>query len=97
MNRFEHISSRHLLMAAMLGFGLAIVSSASAEDKGEALFDAQCADCHGARDIAWWAEQYPDEDERRAWLDRFLQRHYPPADDERALIIDHIDTVIAEE
>lgn len=69
----------------------------AAAEEGEALFAAQCADCHGARDIAWWADQFPDEEERRDWLDRLLQRHYPPADEERALIIDHIEELIAQD
>jgi hypothetical protein len=89
--------ARPLLLAAACTFGLVITSCAVAEDEGMALFDAQCANCHGARDITWWAEQYPDEDERRAWLDRFLQRHYPPSEEERALIVEHIEAVIAEE
>ena len=98
MKRFEKLKCAWaLLLGAALGLGLVTTPSAAAENEGEALYGAQCADCHGARDIAWWADQYPDAQERRDWLDRFLQRHYPPADDERALIIEHIEAVIADE
>jgi mono/diheme cytochrome c family protein len=66
------------------------------ENDGQALFNAQCADCHGPRDIARWAERYPDAEERRAWMGRLLERHYPPAETERAPIIEHIEQLIAE-
>jgi mono/diheme cytochrome c family protein len=66
------------------------------ENDGQALFNAQCADCHGPRDIAHWAERYPDAEERRAWMERLLERHYPPAEAERAPIIEHIERVVAE-
>jgi mono/diheme cytochrome c family protein len=82
-----------LLSAAAAGCG---GSGNANEDDGQALFNAQCADCHGPRDIARWAARYPDAEERRAWLDRLLQRHYPPAEAERPLIIEHIEQLIAE-
>jgi mono/diheme cytochrome c family protein len=62
----------------------------SESDRGETLFQAQCGDCHGARDIAYWTRQRPDATEREAWLDRFLERHYPPPEDEKQAIIDYI-------
>jgi mono/diheme cytochrome c family protein len=61
-----------------------------------AAFEAHCAACHGQGDFPGWAARRPDPAERRAWLDDFLQRHYPPPADERALVIDHIERSIAE-
>lgn len=89
--------TRVLAIVAVAALGLAISPPADADTDGDALFAAQCADCHGARDVASWAEQYPEAAARRDWLDRFLTRHFPPAEDERALIIDHIEAVIAEQ
>ena len=63
---------------------------ASESDRGEALFQAQCGDCHGARDIAYWTRQRPDAAEREAWLDQFLESHYPPPEDDKQAIIDYI-------
>lgn len=83
-----------VLVAATVLSAAAFVPAYAAET-GQELFAAQCADCHGDRDIAFWARQYPDEDDRRAWLDRFLQRHYPPPEEQRALIIDYIEEVVA--
>lgn len=64
-------------------------------DDGKRLFEAQCAQCHGPRDVAHWGRSRPDADDRAEWLDRFLKRHYPPADDERPVIIRHIQELIA--
>ncbi len=69
----------------------------SAAEQGEALYAAQCADCHDASAVAAWAEARPDEAERRAWLEEVLQMHYPPAEDEVGPIIDHIESLIAED
>lgn len=63
---------------------------ASESDRGETAFQAQCGECHGVRDIAYWTRQRPDAAEREAWLDRFLKRHYPPPEDEKQAIIDYI-------
>ncbi len=61
-----------------------------------AAFEAHCAQCHGPREFPYWASIEPDPEERRAWLDRLLQRHYPPPEEERALVIEHIERTLAE-
>jgi hypothetical protein len=82
-----------LFSAATVGCG---GSDNAHENDGQALFNAQCADCHGPRDIAHWAERYTDAEERRTRMERLLERHYPPAEEERPLIIDHVERLIAE-
>jgi hypothetical protein len=72
------------------------VAEADAEAAASA-FAAHCGECHGPREFPVWAERQPDAAERRAWLDDFLQRHYPPPDEERALVIEHIERSLAEE
>lgn len=83
-----------LAAAVALALGLLFPASVQAED-GAALFEKRCADCHGPRDIAHWTRQNPDTEQRKAWMNRFLERHYPPPEDERAAIIEHIEDVIA--
>ncbi len=61
----------------------------------ETAFKARCGDCHGVRDIRHWGTQRADATAREAWLDRFLRRHYPPSEAERALIVRHIQEVIS--
>jgi mono/diheme cytochrome c family protein len=87
-----------LAAALMLGAALPVCAADdnARDNEGQVLFNAQCADCHGPRDIAHWAERYPDAEERRAWMERLLERHYPPAEAERPLIIEHIEQLIAE-
>jgi mono/diheme cytochrome c family protein len=63
--------------------------------EGQLLFEAQCAGCHGTSDIGNWAARHPDRDQRVAWLNEFLQRHFPPGEQERPLIIEYIENSIA--
>jgi cytochrome c5 len=79
-----------MAVALVTALSAAHQAPASEPDRGETLFQAQCGDCHGARDIAYWARQRPDVIEREAWLDRFLERHYPPPEDDKQAIIDYI-------
>jgi hypothetical protein len=65
-------------------------------DSAATAFDAHCAACHGPREFPYWASLQPDQEQRRSWLDGFLQRHHPPPDEERARVIDHIERGIAE-
>jgi cytochrome c553 len=82
------------LAAAVIILAAGLLLPARAQTD-EAAFKARCGACHGERDIAHWARERPDASARRAWLDRFLQRHYPPPQAERGRIIEHIETVIA--
>jgi hypothetical protein len=77
-----------------LALGLLLPPPSRAAD-AEAAFKARCGDCHGVRDIRHWGAQRADPAVREAWLDRFLRRHYPPSEAERALIVRHIQEVIA--
>ncbi|MFO1188651.1 MAG: hypothetical protein U1E97_03445 [Alphaproteobacteria bacterium] len=61
----------------------------------EAAFKTRCGECHGPHDIARWGRERPDPTSRQAWLERYLRRHYAPLDAERALIIRHIQSVLA--
>jgi cytochrome c5 len=61
-----------------------------------AAFDAHCARCHGPREFPYWASLQADPEKRRAWLERLLQNHYPPPEEERALVIDHIERTLAD-
>ena len=63
--------------------------------QGQALFEAQCAGCHEPADISGWAARHPERDERETWLNEVLQRHYPPGDQERPLVIEYIESAIA--
>jgi cytochrome c5 len=61
-----------------------------------AAFETHCAQCHGRGEFGHWAALRPDPEERCAWLDRFLETHFPPPEEARPLIIDHIEQAIAE-
>jgi mono/diheme cytochrome c family protein len=89
-------SAAAILFAATRPGEEADAVTADAND-GASAYEAHCADCHGREDILSWEEVEPDEEARRAWLDRLLERHYPPPEELRPLIIDHIERVIAEE
>ena len=80
---------------AVLGFGPAFADDDSAA--AQAAYDAQCASCHASDDILSWAEAHPDAEERRAYFDSVLDDHFTPSDDDRALIIEHMETVIADQ
>ena len=71
-----------------------LVTPGEASDP-ESAFKARCSDCHSNRDIQRWARQYPDAPARTAWLDRSLRRHHAENEAERALIMLHIEAVIA--
>jgi mono/diheme cytochrome c family protein len=71
-------------------------TAAADPEAAAAAFEARCAACHGPREFPYWASLHPDPDARRAWLDGLLQRHYPPPEEERSLVIDHIERALAE-
>jgi mono/diheme cytochrome c family protein len=73
------------------------VDTAADPEAAAAAFETHCAACHGPREFPYWASLHPEPDARRDWLDRLLQRHYPPPEDEqRRLVIDHIERALAE-
>jgi cytochrome c5 len=61
-----------------------------------AAFEAHCSACHGPAEFPHWASRRPDAEERRAWFNDFLQRHYPPPEEDRPLVIEHIERSLAE-
>jgi mono/diheme cytochrome c family protein len=61
-----------------------------------AAFQAHCASCHGPAEFPQWAARRPDPEDRRAWLEGLLQRHFPPPEEQRALVIDHIERQLAD-
>jgi cytochrome c5 len=72
-------------------------TAVAAPEAAAAAFEAHCAACHGPREFPYWASLHPESDARRDWLDRLLQRHHPPPEDERSLVIDHIERALAED
>jgi mono/diheme cytochrome c family protein len=68
--------------------------SMATEADGRSLFDTQCGQCHGPRDIAYWGRTRRDATARAEWLDNFLKRHYPPPEAERAAIVRYIQETI---
>jgi len=90
----SHIIARTVTTAIVALFLIAPGGRAVASEAQE-VFQQRCADCHSPREILRWARKGATPDERRAWMDSFLQKHYPPSDSERALIIDHIEATIA--
>jgi hypothetical protein len=91
---------RRAVLAVLAAAGLAAQAPAAAEDAvaaGEQVFARDCASCHDQAEIAWWGEKHPEPDDRRAFFDAFLQRHFPPAPDDRARVIEYLEHVIAAE
>jgi hypothetical protein len=90
------------IAAVALSLGAFQAAATAGEDAAEnnvaneAAFQSGCGGCHGSDAILRWGEARPDFDDRQAFLDDFLQRHYPPSLDDRARIIDHIEAVIAD-
>lgn len=85
---------RRSLILTLTPLMLAGAPSAFAQDGGQ-LFAQRCGECHSSRAFAAWGRKEADEAKRRAWLEGFLLKHYPPPRAERALIIEHIQTQIA--
>jgi len=83
------------ILATMIMGAVLVSVPPAAADEGEAAFKTRCGDCHGPREFPRWAKARPDIDKRRAFLDGFLKRHYPPPDNDRALIIAYVERVIA--
>lgn len=81
--------------AIALSAGVCLAPGTGHASEAEAAFKARCGECHVARDIRHWGRQHADAAARRAWLDQFLRRHYPPPEAERALIVDYIQSTIA--
>jgi len=81
--------------AGSIGGVLLLVSCAAAKDP-ESAYQARCARCHGPSDIQNWGRQRRDPVSRQAWLEEFLKLHYPPPEAERPLVIEYIQTQIAQ-
>lgn len=80
-------------LAAALGISLLLSGFASGHaraDDGASAFAKNCGECHGSRAIQAWVRRQPDDNKRKAWLETFLAKHYPPPKEARSLIIDHI-------
>jgi len=90
------IDSITKLSLALTVASMLLTSTATATD-GEAAFKARCGECHGPRDIQFWARQRPDAAARQVWLNQFLRRHYSPPEVERGLIIGYIQATIAQQ
>ena len=88
-----------LLMLISISLALAGAPQAASQDAihlqdaGE-LFAQRCADCHGARAISAWGRKMPNEEQRRQWLEGFLQTHHSPLVAEHAPIIAYIQSQI---
>jgi hypothetical protein len=72
-------------------------AAASDPTAAAAAFQEHCAACHGPGEFPQWEARRPDPEERRGWFDGFLQRHFPPPEAARPLIIDHIERTLAED
>jgi len=96
MGRPTGLKSTGVAVGIAVAFGMGAVGTQAAYGSdGKRLFEAQCAQCHSPREVMHWGRSRPDPDARAEWLDRFLKRHYPPADNERPMIIQHIQDLIA--
>lgn len=82
-------------MFALAGAAPASSQEASQLQDAQKAFEQRCGDCHGRRAVSAWGRKQPNEEQRRQWLEGFLQTHYPPPEAERALIIEYIQSQIA--
>ena len=88
-----------LLMLLSIPFALSGGAPAASQDATQLqdagkLFAQRCAECHGARAITAWGRKMPNEEQRRQWLEGFLQTHYTPPEAERAPISAYIQSQI---
>lgn len=83
------------LAVGAIGATTVLASCGAAKDP-ESAYQARCARCHGPSDIQNWGRQRRDPVSRQAWLEEFLKLHYPPPEAERPLVIEYIQTQIAE-
>lgn len=58
-------------------------------------FENRCARCHDDGDIADWAREHPDPQQRHQWLAEVLTSHAPPTANELEAIIEYIQQTIA--
>ena len=66
----------------------------AAAGEGAVHFEQRCGRCHDREDLAAWARAHPDPEARGQWLGDVLQRHFPPPEQELAVIIGYIQRTI---
>lgn len=76
-------------LLVLLASGLSAACSAATPPDGQSAFTQRCSKCHSVQKLAPAIQKQPVS-ERQAWLQRFLERHYPPPQDERAAIIEYL-------
>jgi len=87
-----------ILVAAALGFALSArppvrLPSAVVPGSARAAFEAKCASCHAAADLAQQIRESEDPTETRAHFSRFLQSHGGASLEEGGRILDWIEAL----
>lgn len=57
---------------------------------GVFMFNKRCATCHEAAALMPRLMKMPNDEERRAYLDKFLARHHARDGEERKLIVEYL-------
>ena len=73
----------------LLSLGLAPQASAEVPD-GAFIYNQRCGKCHEPSALMPRLMKLPDDNERRAYLDKFLARHHARDAKERELIVEYL-------